>query len=231
MNRKRCGLLVAVASLVAATTISAGGWAVITVDALPEYIRAGEPFTLAYTVRQHGARLVGGLHGRVEARAGMLQVVADARPGKHEGHYVAMLSVPKPGDWSLTIQSGFGGHGTLALLPLSAVERAARPAPLHPSGRGRQLFLAKGCATCHRIEGKALPAGPHGPPLLPHKFQAEYLAGILANPALLPPSANYAFRMPNLGLDPREIGALVAFINDRSSDATTGAQRPQATER
>jgi hypothetical protein len=225
-HRRRHGLLLAVLSLVVGTMVSAGGWAVVTVDTLPEYVHVGEPFALAYAVRQHGVRLVSGLHGHVEARAGTVQIVADARPAT-EGHYVATLTIPTSGEWSLTIRSGFGGHGTITLLPLSVVERTAPAAAIRPSDKGRRLFVAKGCATCHRVEGQALPAsGMYGPPLVPHKFQSEYLARILANPALLPPAANYPFRMPNLGLDPRETEALVAFINDRSSDANTGAHRP-----
>lgn len=219
MSRTRRALLVAAASLLCATAISAGGWAVITVDTLPEYIRAKEPLTLGYTVRHHGARLLAGLHGSVEARAGGLEIHAAARPSKQEDHYVATLTVPQPGRWSLTIRSGFGGHGTLALLPLNAVEATARPVALRPSERGHHLFVAKGCATCHRIDGRSLSGqGGPGPLLVPRKFQAEYLAAILANPALLPPSPHSPFRMPNLGLDRQEIEALVAYLNDKSLD-------------
>ncbi|HEX2443653.1 MAG TPA: hypothetical protein VHJ77_06875 [Vicinamibacterales bacterium] len=48
---KACGSLVAAALLVTTPPIFAGGWAVITMDSLPERIRAGEPFTLGYAVR------------------------------------------------------------------------------------------------------------------------------------------------------------------------------------
>lgn len=214
MNRAVYGLVGVAVSLLAATTISAGGWAVVTVETLPEYVRARHPFTLAYTVRQHGQKLLHGLHGSIEARAGRRTVSADARSGPGEGQYVATLTIPEPGGWSVTIQSGFGGHGTLALLPLNVIDGVTLPTALPPSERGHQLFVAKGCATCHRIAGRPV-AGPGGvgPELVPGKFQAGYLASILANPGLLADSPRSPFRMPNLGLERDEIQALVAFLS------------------
>ena len=32
----------------------AGGWAVVTVEQLPDYVEAGKPLTLTFMVRQHG---------------------------------------------------------------------------------------------------------------------------------------------------------------------------------
>jgi mono/diheme cytochrome c family protein len=187
---------------------------VITLDTLPERIPAGEPITLSYTVRQHGVRLLDGLNGAVEASEGSRRVVASARWDGRPGHYVATLTIPEPGQWSVTIQSGFGGHGTLSLLPLDVLEPAAHLAAEGSSARGQQLFVAKGCATCHKIENRASPAGGlHGPALVPRKFQAEYLSQILRNPAVLPPANHYPFPMPDLGLDAPEIEALVAFLN------------------
>lgn len=218
MNRPVFGFVGVAAWLLATTTISAGGWAVVTVETLHEYVHARQPFTLAYTVRQHGVRLLDGLRGSVEARAGRLTINADARPGTRPGSYVATLTIPEPGRWSLTIQSGFGGHGTLALQPLNVIDGTALPAPLVPSERGHHLFVAKGCATCHRIAGKPVDGpGGVGPELVPGKFQANYLASILANPGLLADSPRSPFRMPNLGLERDEIQALVAFLNDRST--------------
>jgi len=224
MNRAVYGFVGVAAWLLATTTISAGGWAVVTVETLPEYVHARHPFTLEYRVRQHGVRLLDGLRGRVEARAGTLTVNADARPGTRPGSYVATLTIPEPDRWFVTIQSGFGGHGTLALQPLNAIDGAALPPPLPPLERGHHLFVAKGCVTCHRIAGKPV-AGPGGvgPELVPGKFQPNYLASILANPGLLADSPRSPFRMPNLGLGRDEIQALVAFLNDRSMPV--GARR------
>jgi len=226
MTASRRALSIILASFAAATTISAGGWAVVTIDTLPEYVSAGEPVAFGYSVRQHGHKLLNGLSGRVIATSRGHQIAADARPGKRDGHYVATLTFPAAGDWSLTVQSGFGGLGTLSLLPLQVVDRGARPAPLTASHRGEQLFVAKGCATCHRVAGKSLPAALlQAPVLVPQKYQPEYLARILADPTLIPPVAGSGFRMPDLGLDAQEIAALVSFINQKSVQSSTDSQR------
>ncbi len=39
---------------VSASTASAGGWAVTTLDTLPRQFNAGETYRIGYTVRQHG---------------------------------------------------------------------------------------------------------------------------------------------------------------------------------
>ena len=44
-----------------------GGWAVTTVDHLPDYIEAGKPFTISYVVRQHGEEPLQSLRGELEA--------------------------------------------------------------------------------------------------------------------------------------------------------------------
>jgi mono/diheme cytochrome c family protein len=229
MNRALHRLTLTAACFALSATLFAGGWAVVTLDTLPERMRAGEPITLGYTVRQHGVRLLDGLNGAVEASAGSHRVKTPARWDGRPGHYVATLTIPEPGQWSITIQSGFGGQGTLSLLPLEVQEPAARPAAEASSARGQRLFVAKGCATCHRVEGKATPVGvQHGPPLVPRKFQADYLARILRNPAVLPPTKHYPFRMPELGLDPPDIDALVAFINGAEHSSPGASQNRQS---
>ena len=57
----------------------AGGWAVITLDNVPDYAVAGKPIELTYTVRQHGHTLLDDLHGTIEARSGRTAVDASAR--------------------------------------------------------------------------------------------------------------------------------------------------------
>jgi hypothetical protein len=49
---------------------------------------------------------------------------------------------------------------------------------------------------------------------VPHKYQPEFLARMLADPAAnIPPRPESPVRMPNLGLDQQEIASLVAFID------------------
>lgn len=79
---------------------------------------------------------------------------------------------------------------------------------------GQQLFLAKGCVVCHvntRAIGLAESYSVNvGPNLSAYRNDPEYLRKFLANPK----GPETTFKMPNLGLSPTEIDALVHFIND-----------------
>jgi hypothetical protein len=190
--------------LLPAIAAYAGGWAAITVEDLPEYVVAREPVNLTFTVRQHGVTRLNGLKARVDATAGRLEATAAAVPGREAGQYTATLILPEVGDWTLTIHSGFHSSST-TLMPLKAIEPGSRaPLALPAAERGRRLFVAKGCVTCH--DGRV------GPDLTGRRYPAEYLGQFLANPAIAPRRSRTA-EMPNLNLKPLEIAALVAFIN------------------
>ncbi|MGB2716638.1 MAG: cytochrome c [Vicinamibacterales bacterium] len=226
MTRIRVAL-VAAAILAAASTMRAGGWAVITLQQLPDLIQAGQTVPLTFTVRQHGVTPLGGLSPRVEASAGGARVSAAAVAGPQTGQYTANLTLPNRGEWSITIHSGFG-NSKLTLLPVTAVDsnglsRAAAPSPIE---LGRHLFVAKGCVTCHsnalNTPNDTLNVGPV---LIAKKYRDEFLARVLENPsATLPPSRLTVGAMPNLNLLPKEIAALVAFINEGMPSVMT-AQR------
>jgi mono/diheme cytochrome c family protein len=88
------------------------------------------------------------------------------------------------------------------------------PAPLSEPERGRRLFAAKGCVTCHvhkavHLEGELQNVGPD---LTAKRFGPGYLEQFLANPAIKPAS-NGSMQMPNPQLKTKDIAALVAFIN------------------
>ena len=188
----------------------AGGWVVVTVRNLPDYVVVGAPVTLTYSVRQHGQTLLGGLKGRIEARAGHRSVTVDAAAGAQPGNYSAPLALPVAGDWTIAIDSGFGGNYAMTTTVLTAIDAGA-PAPiLSNADRGRRLFTAKGCISCHahpKVTGTSVSAGP---PFNTHQqYQPDYLKGILENP---PPARSDGWRMPNLGLSDSEIASLVAFI-------------------
>ena len=194
---------------------NAGGWSVVTVQELPDHAVAGRPIALGYVVRQHGMMPVPGLHGRVVARSGALEVAADAQPGSRGGLYAARLTLPKSGAWTITVHSGFMDTKA-TLLPLRVVDAGSAAPVVAEAERGRHLFVAKGCVTCHghaaagaAAEMRSLPVGPD---LTDRRLPAEYLARFLADPSIKTvwTSSN---RMPNLELAPREIAALVAFVN------------------
>jgi cytochrome c2 len=137
---------------------------------------------------------------------------------KEEGEYSARLVLPQAGEWTITIQSGFGAS-RVTLVPLTVIDAGAQaPAALSASDRGRRLFVAKGCLTCH-LHGDVSGSGvvAVGPELTGRRLAPEYLQRFLADPSMIG-SAN---RMPNLNLKQAEIGALIAFLN--KPEGQTGA--------
>lgn len=197
-----------------------GGWASITVDDLPDYVVARRPVTLAFIVRQHGVRPLTGLTPTVEAKMGSLAATATATPLAEPGRYSVALTVADTGEWTITINSGFG-NSRVTLAPIRAIAPgAAAPRPLAEAERGRRLFVAKGCVTCHMYKGLSENSIAVGPELTEMRLAPEFLSRFLADPAaVLPPKPN-GYGMPNLGLKGAEIAALVAFLN--AGRAATG---------
>lgn len=234
----RRSIRVAALALVAVPVVAFtfGGWAVITVDALPEYAVAGTPTTLTYTVRQHGMTLLSGLRPFIVARNGSARVEATTGTTP-DGHYSATMTLPRDGAWTIDIRSGFmNSTMTTPLMPLRVVAAGTpAPPPMPDALRGKHLFVAKGCVTCHvhpeTEEWQSVSAGPN---LTGRRYVPEVLAAFLDDPDKSPLSqtpksgiggATYV-RMPKLGLDPREITALVAFVNGGNAVANrAGAKR------
>jgi mono/diheme cytochrome c family protein len=197
-----------------------GGWAAVTVEDLPDYVVSQQPIRLAFMIRQHGVRPLEGLSPLVEARSGGgggggggSDTTFAAEPAGETGRYAASVTLPEPGRWTLTIHSGFG-RSSVSLLPLDAVAPgAAAPAPLAAAERGRRLFVAKGCVTCHLNRAVNETSIGVGPELTGRRFAPEYLARFLADPAAVIPPPPGQFGMPNLRLRPAEIAALTAFLN------------------
>lgn len=219
MVRKLLPLTLAIV-LVMTLRLGAGGWAVVTLDTLPESAVASTPLRLSFTVRQHGHTLMDGLQPRVVAVADKEQVAVVAQPAGHTGGYVATLTFPRPAAWVITIDSGFGVNSRLTLLPLPVVAptTAASQATTGQTGAGRglRLFVAKGCVTCHQNSvGSGNTSLGFAPALVARKYEDGHLASILSRPeAVLPRSQQQPVgAMPNLGLQPDEVTALVAFIN------------------
>ena len=207
------------------TTAFAGGWAIVTVKDVPEYAVAGVPVILAFTVRQHGIRLLDGLKASVRTTApGHPDATAAASPTGKSGEYSATLTFPAAGLWTIRIDSGFNAIDG-RLLPVNVIDQDSRPpAPLSPARRGEQLFVAKGCIGCHRNEEIAVPnLLSVGPELTGKRFPPDHLKAFLADPSrTLGRSARPEYgNMPNLNLQEQEIAALVEFINrDRTKGST-----------
>lgn len=204
-------ILPAVLAVPLVAAASFGGWATVTLEDVPEYLRAKQPVSLTMTVRQHGVERLRQLEPSVEARSGSLTARAVATAGKQAGEYTAALTVPQSGEWTITLNSGFGNSKTM-LLPVRAIDAGtAAPAPMLATERGKHLFVAKSCTTCHThtaVDAK----GKVGPDLSAMRFPPDYLAQFLADPSIKKTTFN-GNKMTNLELKPTEIAALVAFIN------------------
>jgi mono/diheme cytochrome c family protein len=215
MIRKLLPLTFAI-TVAATLRIGAGGWAVVTVDTLPESVVATAPVRLLFTVRQHGHMLLDGLQPTVTAVAEKDRITASVQPTGQPGRYVATLTFPRPADWIVTVDSRFGANSRLTLLPLPVVADASQSAtPQTAVGRGLRLFVAKGCVTCHQNKLGGNTSLGVAPALVPGKHPDGLLASILLKPeAVLAGRSQQVGAMPNLSLRPDEVTALVAFINN-----------------
>lgn len=122
------GLAAAVLAVALATPALAGGWAVVTLDRLPQGVKAGEEVMIGFTVRQHGLSLVSDLEppptidAANRATGETVRSVAEADGG--EGHYTARLVLPSGGEWTWGIRA-FGDQ--VQPMPTLLVASAARP--------------------------------------------------------------------------------------------------------
>lgn len=202
----------------AGATVLAGGWAVTTIDHLPDYAVAGTPLRLSFAVRQHGFALHAGLTGDVLATHGTERVRVKTTPAEKDGYYTADLTLPSAGTWTIRITT----WGTAQVsMPVVAPGQSA-PA-ISAADRGARLFAAKGCVTCHRNDaasGETLPFSI-GPALSGKHYPAEFLSAWLANPR---PCGSAQPCMPNLGLTGPEISALSAFLGSVSAPATVAGR-------
>jgi mono/diheme cytochrome c family protein len=204
---------VACGVLVLGGLLEAGGWAVITLMHVPETVVAGEPTRLTYAVRQHGRTLLQGLRGRIELRSAGQVLSAPAHQGVDAGYYTATIVVPRAGTWTMRIVSGFNGRGSEPVTFEALPPGRATP-PLGLVERGRRLFAAKGCITCHAHQGAGGDSLPVGPVLSGRAYQAGAIERLLApregRPDVDGPVER--FTMPDLGLAPQDVQALAAFL-------------------
>jgi hypothetical protein len=236
MSHRPIRIAAAAAILLPIAAFTFGGWIVITVDGLPEYAVAGAPTTLTYTVRQHGMTILTGLRPYVVARSGNTAVEAKTATTP-SGRYSATVTLPREGAWTIDIRSGFmNSTMTTPLMPIQVVAAgASAPPPMLDALRGKHLFVAKGCVTCHvhpeMSEWESISAGPN---LTGRRYVPEVLSAFLDDPEKSPLSkaalngigAASSVRMPKLGLDAAEIKALVAFVNGGGSVSTHAKDQP-----
>ena len=94
------------------------------------------------------------------------------------------------------------------------INSGAQSAALSPAELGKELFVAKGCIVCHQhdalydVKNQIGFSYDGAPNLTDIKIDPDYLHRWLKDPAAIKPDTF----MPTLGLNDREIDALVAFL-------------------
>ena len=143
------GMAACLFALALPSLVFAGGWAVVTLDALPQNITAGQPLVIGMTARQHGqtpweleALILEARHQETGH-----EVSFAAKPDGKPGHYQVELLFPEAGRWEWGVASGLvpvlqplpvlevaGGAGVTAVSqkpsPLNALQRVRPPAAL-----------------------------------------------------------------------------------------------------
>jgi mono/diheme cytochrome c family protein len=226
--RNTLGMLALGALLVPAAPAAFGGWAVITVQDVPDYLRVGQATTLVFTIRQHGQRPMDDRSPSVtvqKAESGWLakkQWLAATRTDQ-PGQYAVAVTPEDTGMVGLTIDSDWG-CSRVTLLPIPVLAPGQAPVSVADQERGRQMFLAKGCVTCHVKRDDPVLGDRNslsvGPELTGRQFPLEWISQKLADPASLRVGTGQQAVMPNLGLSQREIAALASYVNHARQQAT-----------
>ncbi len=159
------GVLLA-ATVLAAAPAAAGGWAVTTLDPLGTAPVAGRPFTVGYTIRQHGQTPIA-----VDDSA-IVVIPADGGPplrfpGHPDGvvgHHVADVTFPAAGSVQWRVDQGaFGaqdlgpitvGTGTAPDLARSGDAGTTSAARWAARGGALALTVAAGAATVAALVGR-----------------------------------------------------------------------------
>jgi mono/diheme cytochrome c family protein len=216
-TRSLIALIATAFVLIASTVAFAGGWATVTLNGMPDYFVAGKAVPITFLVRAHGVTLQDGLKtGVTAAMAGEKELrFATAQTG-NLGEYKAIVTLPKPGEWTIQIESGWMGI-PFSLVPMKAIAPdSPAPAPVSQIERGERLFVERGCIGCHEnrdVRSKNLT--PIGPNLTGRQFPPDALKAFLADPSKSWKGAKepQIGQMPNLHLTPQDIDAIVAFID------------------
>lgn len=117
--------LAIVALLVIVTPAQAGGWAVVTLDALPRDVHAGQTLQLGFMVRQHGHTPNSNVEPTLDATNAAAGETLQIKATQHGpvGHFVVDVSFPSEGTWEWSITPApFQGttFAPLTMLPAAA---------------------------------------------------------------------------------------------------------------
>ena len=118
----------AVALFTLAGAVLTGGWAVTTIDALPEGgFQAGKSYHLGYTIRQHGQTPFAGANTSITivAPGSRDRHVFPGVPDGPTGHYVAEVTFPFEGAWDWEVSQypfAIQTLGTVTVTPSAAAQ-------------------------------------------------------------------------------------------------------------
>jgi len=226
------GVITFAGLLIAATPTAFGGWAVVTLQEVPEYLEVGNTTTISFKIRQHGRTLLDDRSptvSMVDPDASFLSRLFNrnsvrATRGSEPGLYEAPITPSDTGETSLVIDTDLFSWRT-KLLPIRIVATGETAPRMDLGERGKHLFAAKGCATCHAKHDEPAFADQNlvqvGPDLTGRTYPAEWLATKIGDPSQNRVIAGDIL-MPRLELDQSEIEALVRFINGSRVTATGG---------
>jgi hypothetical protein len=113
--------------VLAAGPVSAGGWAVTTLDSIPA-AAANQKVEVGFTIRQHGVTPVnpdGDVGIVFRSSSGQERFFAAEAVGP-VGHYVAEVTFPDPGAWTWAVRQGWFADQALGTLELAS-RRAVAP--------------------------------------------------------------------------------------------------------
>lgn len=144
-----------VTALALAPTASAGGWATVGFEPLPDSMSAGGTWKPTIFVKQHGVTPLPGLQPVVEiSDASGTSETFNATETSEAGIYRAEVVFPSQGEWTVTIYSGFGDsnvtYGPVAIGAPGVGDGGSRELPvvglgiaLLALGAGAVLFAAR----------------------------------------------------------------------------------------
>jgi cytochrome c oxidase subunit 2 len=121
------------------------------------------------------------------------------------------------GIWALAASTLTILHWPTVVLNTSAAVASLSPSSIPTTSaisiaeRGKGVFMAKGCVTCHTHAGIGLRTNrpSFGPNLTHYRPDPEFLRRWLRNPQSVRPGTS----MPNLNLKQDEIDALIVFLS------------------
>ena len=129
LARVLMGMLVA--GCIAPAAVTAGGWATVGLEPMPDRVRSGEPWVVDLTVLQHGVTPLEGVRPSLTIQspggeAKSFRAAATAKPGV----YRARVVFPSAGSWRYTVDDDFSAvhrFGPVQIAQGTTAPAAARP--------------------------------------------------------------------------------------------------------